>query len=76
VSQSPQCAALDSVSTHSPPQAVSPDKHSQTPSEQISPGTQALSHSPQCSTLVVWSTQRPLQAAVPSGHEQALSTQP
>jgi hypothetical protein len=68
-------AALDEVSTHSLPQAVSPDKHPQAPSVQSSPDRQALSHSPQCSTLVAWSTQRSPQTAVPSGQLQLPSAQ-
>jgi hypothetical protein len=67
--------ALDEVSTHALPQAMSPDRHPQAPSVHSSPERQVFPHSPQCSTLVVWSAQRPSQAAVPSGQLQLPSAQ-
>jgi hypothetical protein len=47
----PQCAALELVSTHAPPQSVRPPPHAQLPPSQKRLDPQAMLHIPQCESF-------------------------
>jgi len=71
LSQPPQWASEESVSTQEPPQSVCPLWHSHLPPEQDSPSLHLLSQPPQCSDEVLVFTQFPPQEVSPSLHALA-----
>ena len=66
--QPPQCAALDSVSTHTPPQRVVNAGHRQTPPAHDVPPVQTAPQPPQLLSFEERFTQRPAHAVNPGRH--------
>jgi hypothetical protein len=75
-SQPPQWGALVWVSTHAPPQSVSPVGHSQAPATQEAPVEHGMQPWPQALASVCASTQFPKQRVWPEEHSFSSEGQP